>query len=72
MGQLLVVDPQPELQALEELGHGVGAHVDAEETKLGGDFLGCAPGPFDAGHGVAGGVVGHQGLDVGDDLGSFF
>jgi hypothetical protein len=71
-GELFVVDAQRIAHGLEQPGDGVGTDVDAEVAERRGDFGGRAPGPFQAGDGVAGRVVVEQELDHGDEVGRFF
>ena len=71
-GELLVIDAERIAHLMEQPGDGIGADRDPEVAERHGDFGGRAAGPFQAGDGIAGGVVFQQELDQGDDVGRFF
>ena len=71
-GTLLVVDAQRESHLLEKPGDGPRADVGPELAQLGGDLGGGAACPLQATDRVAGRLVVHQVLDVGDDFRRFF
>ena len=70
--QLLVVDPEGEVQLPEEPGHRVGADLDTQSTQLGGDLLRGSACPLEPRARVAGDLVLQELLDSSDHVGRFF
>ena len=67
-----MIDAQGIAHLVEKTSDGVGTDTDTEVAQCHGNLIRSAPGPLQAGDGVAGGVVFEQELDQSDDAGGFF
>ena len=71
-GLFLVIDAQRIVQALEQPRHRVGTDRDSRALEVRAELFGGSVRPFQAAHGVAGGIVGHRLFQGRQDFGVFF